>query len=139
MRGLMLGLFPDDEGRDPLRFLGATLIHSLSSSSPTTDPPEVEMTECVGEGALEVGVEVDGRELLLLLLLWAFRFVLVWRAVVTAAVALDLDEEELYFSVFFELDAVEIVIGLDISTRWVWEYERGKINKDKSDVDNRYQ
>ena len=96
------------------------------------------MTECVGEGALEVGVEVDGRELLLLLLLWAFRFVLVWRAVVTAAVALDLDEEELYFSVFFELDAVEIVIGLDISTRWVWEYER-EINKDKSDVDNRYQ
>ena len=92
----MLGLFPDDEGRDPLRFLGATLIHSLSSSSPTTDPPEVEMTECVGEGALEVGVEVDGRELLLLLLLWAFRFVLVWRAVTTAAVALDLDEEELY-------------------------------------------
>ena len=96
------------------------------------------MTECVGEGALEVGVEVDGRELLLLLLLWAFRFVLVWRAVVTTAVALDLDEEELYFSVFFELDAVEIVIGLDISTRWVWEYER-EINKDKSDVDNRYQ
>ena len=87
------------------------------------------MTECVGEGALEVGVEVDGRELLLLLLLWAFRFVLVWRAVVTAAVALDLDKEGLYFSVFFELDAVGIVIGLDISTRWVWRYERERSTK----------
>lgn len=94
LHGLGLGLDPleKDKGREPLRFLGDTLIHSESSLSYNVE----EDVDSVGEDALEV----DGVGVLTLCRVRGTN---------------DLKEEP-RLSLPLELDALGIAIGLDILT-----------------------